>query len=354
MGRRELAEISNKAVAYRCYINIHAKGFASKPFQSYITVSEKSTPNKIIANGFLEDQPAVADDCQAGILLIYPPLPQAYNADLVTGGRITKQRWAWFSSARRRDDELGTRLGTLNYLPLEIRQIIYFYIVQYYHFDRFRDPESWKWRYYGRHEWIERAKCYELGYTERRNSRDNPNIWEYNSYSCSYPDGTLATFRLTSPTIKEEYEYWFLHTREFAFESPFAYREFMEQLTAEQQGWIRSVRIEIMSGLVHDLLPDTQADQALMSICDELPTTLQAVSLAISQQCQLHVSILGGATRKKIRNLTRAADLLSTLRKRVLRRIPGVETFLGGRKYEHLDQETREFLQRAWDEDVDL
>ncbi|KAL8826291.1 MAG: hypothetical protein Q9191_003886 [Dirinaria sp. TL-2023a] len=37
----------------------------------------------------------------------------------------TKKRWAWFSKARKRDDELNSRLGTLKYLPYEIRQQIY-------------------------------------------------------------------------------------------------------------------------------------------------------------------------------------------------------------------------------------
>ena len=37
----------------------------------------------------------------------------------------TKQRWAWFSKAEDHDKERGTQLGTLGYLPWEIRQKIF-------------------------------------------------------------------------------------------------------------------------------------------------------------------------------------------------------------------------------------
>ena len=283
---------------------------------------------------------------------------QAFNADLVAGGRATKQRWAWFSAARRRDDELGTRLGTLNYLPLEIRRVIYDYIVQYYHLHIDVREDISTWLYVDRQRWIEDAWYFNLGYTERRNTRGDPSIWEYNSYWSPYPPGTLATFRLTSPTVKEEYEYWFLRTRQFAFETSFAYHGFMKQLTVEQQGWIRSLQIEIMAESTRALLSDTEADQAWMNICDELPTTLQVVNLFLDRRCRL--ALPGNFSRgfrrgrREIRNVARAAEMLSTLRKRILRRIPGVETHFGGWQYDIMIQEDKATLLRAWEEDVDL
>ena len=111
------------------------------------------------------------------------------------------------------------------------------------------------------------------------------------------------------------------------------------------------MQIEIMSDFLRPLLSGTEADQAWMSICDELPTTLQAVSIVIEEHWRF--CTYAEATETKIRNLARAADLLSTLRKRVLRRIPGVKTFFGGMVYEHMSQEDRAFVRRAWDEDVD-
>ena len=165
MGHKEPAEISNQSFAHRCYFNIQARGFIPKSCHSYITVSQNSVPEEMTFNSFLGDQPPVADNRH--IPLIQIPLSQAYNANPATGGRKTKQRWAWFSAARRRDDELGTRLGTLNYLPLEIRRVVYDYVVQYYHIRHHVEMDISTWQYVGRHEWVEDGWYWDLGYTER-------------------------------------------------------------------------------------------------------------------------------------------------------------------------------------------
>lgn len=213
------------------------------------------------------------------------------------------------------------------------------------------------WRYIDRHEWVDNEWKYGLGNTKRLDTGGDRSIWEYNSYWRPYPPGTLANFRLTSPTLKDEYECWFLHTRQFAFRTPSAYHVFMKKLTAEQQGWIRSVQIEIMPDRVRLFLSDPETDRAWMSICDELPTTLQVVNLLIDRDCRLRspdfmIRYLK-RSRKKIPTVERTAELLSTLRKRILRRIPGVKTHLGGWN-DNMIQEDKATIQRAWEEDVDL
>ena len=63
MGHDKPAEISNHSLAFGCYFNVQARGFVSKPCQSYITVSDKNIlPDKIEINSFFEGQPTVADD----------------------------------------------------------------------------------------------------------------------------------------------------------------------------------------------------------------------------------------------------------------------------------------------------
>ena len=44
----------------------------------------------------------------------------------------TKARWAWFSGARALDDELSRRLGTLGYLPIEVRDKIFRLVLDEY------------------------------------------------------------------------------------------------------------------------------------------------------------------------------------------------------------------------------
>ena len=67
--------------------------------------------------------------------------------------------------ARHRSDELGTRPETLEQLPLEIRQIIYDFIVQYDHLYDTSKQDINTWLYVGRHQWVEEG---------------DPSIWEYN------------------------------------------------------------------------------------------------------------------------------------------------------------------------------
>ncbi|KAL8787993.1 MAG: hypothetical protein Q9195_007537 [Heterodermia aff. obscurata] len=306
----------------------------------------------IKTNSFLGDQAAVGDDRQASILMMHPLLLSSYDADLATGGRKTKRRWAWFSAARGRDDKFGTRLGTLNYLPLEIRRMIYEHIFQDYHRDRGSNMDVNTWQYYGRYHSIEDGRS-----QKHLKTHDHPSFFEHSFYWPPYPK-KQTIFRLTSPTIKEEYEYWFLHARQFHFECPFAYREFMDQLTAEQQGLIASMQIEIMSENVSPFISDNEVDQAWMSICDELPTKLRRVSLRLDWFCRLelpeHVNGVFVRGRKEIKNVARAAELLSALRKRILRRIPGVKILFGGWAYDKMIQEDKATILRAWEEYVDL
>ena len=123
----------------------------------------------------------------------------------------------------------------------------------------------------------------------KEHHKENPIIWE----ACSYWwEGRLADFRLTSPTIKEEYDCWFLRTYEFGFVCPLAYHGFMNQLTIQQRSWIRRLRFEIMSREPdHEYLrlSDTGVDEGWMGVCGELPTTLVSITLEIGRYCRLEL-----------------------------------------------------------------
>ena len=74
----------------------------------------------------------------------------------------------------------------------------------------------------------------------------------------------------------------------------------------------------------------------------------------------LHAVVLSSAsagfrrTFREINNVKRAAELLSILRKRILRRIPDIQTEFGGWEYHRMIPEDKDTLRRAWEEDVDL
>lgn len=126
------------------------------------------------------------------------------------------------------------------------------------------------------------------------------NIWPFTRYgvclnwdnSSYWRGGRLADFRLTSPTIKEEYDCWFLRTYEFGFVCILAYHNFMNKLTMQQRSWIRRLRFEIMSREPDDWYPwlsDIEVDEGWMGICDELPTTLVSITLEIGRYCRLEL-----------------------------------------------------------------
>ena len=59
-------------------------------------------------------------------------------------------------------------------------------------------------------------------------------------------------------------------------------------------------------------------------------------------------------TPEHIRRVKLAASLIEVLRKRVLRRIPGVQTSFCGWAYDCMIQEDKILIERAWEEHVDL
>lgn len=44
----------------------------------------------------------------------------------------TKKRWAWFSHAQKKDHNLSTKLGILDYLPWENRQVVFGMVLHCY------------------------------------------------------------------------------------------------------------------------------------------------------------------------------------------------------------------------------
>ena len=120
-----------------------------------------------------------------------------------------------------------------------------------------------------------------------------------------------------------------------------------------------------------------------MKVCDELPVTVEMVTLRLdghrrsklpathagkppfsSTLCLLyvglHATLLTCAsagfrrTSKEIDEVRRAAEMLSILRKRILRRIPDVQTEFGGWEYDHMIPEEKDTIRRAWEEDIDI
>ncbi|CAF9911415.1 MAG: hypothetical protein HETSPECPRED_000327 [Heterodermia speciosa] len=84
-----------------------------------------------------------------------------YDADLATGGRVTKKRWAQLDTEAT---NLELVLGHWNNY-LSKFATIYDFIVQYYHLHDTSKQDINTWLDVGRHQWVEEG---------------DPGIWEYN------------------------------------------------------------------------------------------------------------------------------------------------------------------------------
>ena len=59
-------------------------------------------------------------------------------------------------------------------------------------------------------------------------------------------------------------------------------------------------------------------------------------------------------TKEQIRNVMWVAEMLSMLRKRNLRRIPGIQTKIAGPRYDDMFQEDKTIVDQTFEEDIDL
>ncbi|KAF6223705.1 hypothetical protein HO133_000548 [Letharia lupina] len=165
----------------------------------------------------------------------------------------TRERWTWFSSARRIDDKCGERLGTLIYLPWEIRQKILKVL--------FEDHAN-----YYRSELITKESSARSIY---------PRYWGDHK-------SRFYGMRLASPSTKVELEHYYLTQTEFRFESPKALENFLDRVSIYQQSLLRSFTFKLCRTVYR--LADTSAASDWVAVCARLPPNLVSVQFDILGQ----------------------------------------------------------------------
>lgn len=154
---------------------------------------------------------------------VSPPFFSQYHKKIV---KHSQKQSAWSSKARTLDAKLGTRLGTLVYLPFEIRQQIFKHV-----FDNYYPGED------GRYAQVPETFDY-LGRTKENLCdqllEDHPTggIFELDSYRLISEIAFVVSLRLASPTLKDEFEHFFLHNNVFKFLCPRRLSEFLSQLSS--------------------------------------------------------------------------------------------------------------------------
>ena len=198
--------------------------------------------------------------------------------------RQTKARWCWFDKASKDDKDAGTRLGTLRFLPYEIRQQIFQIVLedyfdevevklehQLYLFNQGRYPVGrvhrpmLKVMFEGRH------CCCE---------REVPNVFDLRSYFDVWQatERHPMSLRLASLSIQSEFDSNFLARNTFHFTCPFTLHGFLDQLSPFQQRQLKHLSLAMFQYWVCYSNPLVCGDQ-WMAACQRLPPGLISVEM---------------------------------------------------------------------------
>ena len=265
----------------------------------------------------------------------------------------TQQRWIWFSKARQLDHMLGERLGTLVYLPQEIRDQIFLLVIDS-PFDEL-ERERERHRYvYGRESRICHRKNtdtptrwrldYEASTSAFHKTPTNLDVFELQSYhsrrSHSWHPIRRMPLHLTSPSTKVDFEYLFLRCTTFKFNCPRMLGRLLDQLSPYQQSILQHIAIGI-----HDYCScckNYQSYQGWMSVCTRLPSSLRLVTFELGPDVHSEYHLRGSLPRWKrgghhhsrgraeIKMINRVAELVEVLSKRIVRHAPKTQIAMSG------------------------
>ena len=212
--------------------------------------------------------------------------------------KTTAKRWVWFSNTRKVDDERGERLGTLGYLPPEIRQKIFRIIYEceenQEHFERLHtDPER---------------KCH-------------PN------HECFHPwsdQWDINGLRLASPSTKAEVDYLYLSKTHFWFCCPLIFTRFLEQFSTIQHSQMRSVTFSLFGRCSHAHWSEDQYREYLdwIALFANLPPGLTSLKFEMYLQTQPGHWFRKGVKRDEV--FHHWLGLSIALSKQARRRSPGL------------------------------
>ncbi|CAF9942239.1 hypothetical protein IMSHALPRED_003430 [Imshaugia aleurites] len=209
----------------------------------------------------------------------------------------TRKRWAWFAESRKLDTERGTELGTLGYLPWEICQQMFKALLSRL-----------------------RRSGYGLGIVTRA-----PEILD--SGFCITKEGLEPlSFRLSSPTLRLEFDICFFFNTIIKFERSADLRQFFCQSPDCYDTKVRCIiiRIWVPCGCTRTRRFVEWRD-GWTTACSQIPASLQSVSFGLdlsrpddhSRNCWTH-----GSTRRLV-EIKRAASLIEVLSKMIVRAAPG-------------------------------
>ena len=202
---------------------------------------------------FLPIRPIMPSDSEFAITLPFKArkVSQKLRAAII---KRTKDRWAWFSRAEDLDEERGTQLGTLGYLPWEIRQKIFGEL-----FDRGYRQISW---YPSENR---RPRIF--------STREMPQAWQLDEYPHS---SKLWMIRTASASLMFEVEFAFITTMNLDFTSIEAIMYFLGCLTTCKNSMLRSITVPLI--IDNEI---NAARKAWIDVCAGLPTGHNSIEFGL-------------------------------------------------------------------------
>lgn len=193
---------------------------------------------------------------------------------------------AWIANARATDDRLSIHLGTLNHLPLEIRQLIYNQVLYSHIMNHPFEHDLKYWAFDTRYENRGLTTYRYLWYEEHSEARERS--WLPCDYLIPYYPRNLASFLQCSPTTLEEFHSWFFRSHEILFQCPLSYHMVMNTFSPKIKGELRRLRIEVMTKRRLPLHPPWEPqftqrewDEAWKDIFEELPSRIEVVIMVL-------------------------------------------------------------------------
>ncbi len=254
--------------------------------------------------------------------------------------RQTKLRRCWFDEASKDDKEANTRLGTLRFLPYEMRQQIFKIVLEDY-FDEYNlqggepgipwlcagDLTKWQLNYEG---WYCRCR--------RSAEHETGDVFTLTSYChiAQHKKRAPLNLRFASEPLKQEFDHVFLASNTFEFTCPASLEKFMDMLSPLQQRQLKRIRLHMFGYMYWPCNWDlSKLFKHWMAVCERLPPGLVSVQFILSYHWGSWRRYLTGNRRDR-----GFADVFGQLSKKVSRACPRAKISLTGReniREEHCD-----------------
>ncbi|KAM0804824.1 hypothetical protein BDR22DRAFT_885492 [Usnea florida] len=205
--------------------------------------------------------------------------------------RQTKVRWAWFSEARALDEQFSRRLGTLGYLPFEVRDKIFRLVLDEYieeaaRYRKYSDPLGQQSHSSGM-TWlaVNQQRRGEFGIWAQGNHPahefEDPKLYQVfclrqNHYG--NPPDFVMPLRLATDDTKFEFDRVFLSTLTFDFHCPKALQLFLSELSVVQLSQVRSITVRIYGCTVCSGRYAERIYYQWGFVCAKLPSTLISIN----------------------------------------------------------------------------